>query len=87
MVNVLERVLNALDGDLIEVAHLPFVTSGRGDARHRQPDPGRLRRLVKDSEQQALQQALEMTQGNKARAARLLGIHRASLYRKLGRKP
>ncbi len=87
MVNVLERVLNALDGDLIEVAHLPFVTSGRGDARHRQADPGRLRRLVKDSEQQALQQALEMTQGNKARAARLLGIHRASLYRKLGRKP
>ncbi len=85
LVNVLERVLNALDGDVIEVAHLPFATADRGTPEG--PGPGELRRMMRGQEQQALEEALRLARGNKAKAARLLGIHRTSLYKKLGRRP
>jgi transcriptional regulator with PAS, ATPase and Fis domain len=84
LVNVLERILNALDGDVIDVTHLPFVSSKPASAV-RDADVGRLRRLLREHEDLAVQQALTLARGNKAEAARLLGIHRASLYRKLSR--
>ncbi len=84
LINVLERILNALDGDLIDVADLPFAgaSPSAGSDAH-----GQLRRRLADEEQQAVEDALEQAGGNKAKAARLLGIHRTSLYKKLGRRP
>jgi DNA-binding NtrC family response regulator len=84
LVNVLERILNALDGDIIDVTHLPFASAKPANAV-RGVDAGRLRRLLREHEDLAVQQALTLTRGNKAEAARVLGIHRASLYRKLSR--
>jgi len=85
LINVLERVLNALDGDLIEVAHLPFVLPDRSPVPRR-PEPGQLRRVLRHQEHLALVEALKLAEGNKSRAARLLGIHRTSLYKKLRRR-
>lgn len=85
MINVLERVLNALDGDLIDVAHFPFVLRDRASSRHG-TEAGRLRQMLRDQEHMAVQEALRLADGNKAKAARLLGIHRTSLYKKLGEK-
>ncbi len=84
LVNVLERILNALDGDVIDVTHLPFV-SAKSASAVRDTEVGRLRRLLREHKELAIQQALVLTGGNKAEAARVLGIHRASLYRKLAR--
>lgn len=81
LINVLERVLNALDGDLIDVAHLPFPGACPPLAGI---TTGELRRRVRDEERAAIEAALKRAQGNKAEAARLLGIHRTSLYKKLG---
>ena len=38
---------------------------------------------IPDSEKKAIAQALEATQGERARAAQLLGISRTTLYRKM----
>lgn len=83
LINVLERILNALDGDLIEVIHLPFAAPGQSPAL-RAGDVGQLRRMLQDQEQLAVHEALKLANGNKSKAARLLGIHRTSLYKKLG---
>ncbi len=84
VINVLERILNALEGDVIDVSHLPFVAS---DWVAIASSPGELRRMLQEHERAALQAALKLVGGNKVRAARLLGIHRTSLYKKLARKP
>lgn len=83
LVNVLERILNALDGDLIDVVHVPFAGTGPSPPG---PGTGQLRRRLRDEEQEAVEEALKQAEGNKAKAARLLGIHRTSLYKKLGRR-
>ncbi len=82
LINVLERVLNALDGDVIDATHLPFAAGGPPDDA---VGVGQLRQLLREQEQLAVQEALKLAGGNKARAARLLGIHRTSLYKKLDR--
>lgn len=84
LINLLERVLNAVEGDVIDVTHLPFVVSDQLSAA---TTAGQLRRMLREQEHLALQAALKLAQGNKAKAARLLGIHRTSLYKKLDRKP
>ena len=83
LINVLERILNALDGDVIDLEQLPFV----GGLPATEPAArGELRRRLRGEEQVAVDEALKQARGNKAKAARLLGIHRASLYKKLGRR-
>lgn len=83
LINVLERVLNSLEGSVIDVADLPFVVPYRTSTA---PSAGQLRRMLRDQEHVAVEEALKLAHGNKAKAARLLGIHRTSLYKKLGRK-
>ncbi|MGH7319822.1 MAG: sigma-54 interaction domain-containing protein [Candidatus Rokuibacteriota bacterium] len=86
LVNVLERILNALETDIIEVSHLPFAVTGPVSPV-RDADIGRLRGLLREHEHVAVREALTLAHGNKAKAARLLGIHRTSLYRKLSPRP
>ncbi len=46
---------------------------------------GGLPELVEEAEKQAILEALSAANGNKMRAAKLLGISRAGLYKKLKR--
>jgi DNA-binding NtrC family response regulator len=47
------------------------------------PRAGNLRRILAETERQVLQEALRAADGNKVKAARILGIHRTSLYEKM----
>jgi len=80
--NVLERTLSALDGDTIHLQDLPFYLQGS-----RLKKVENIRSSLKDvqvkTEKEAIRYALKETKNNKARAAKLLGIHRTLLYKKM----
>jgi PAS domain S-box-containing protein len=80
--NILERVLYSIDGDTIQVHHLPiFLRSMSGVSMKLQPTL--LRRLKEDTEKEALIHAIRISKDNKNKAAKLLGIHRTALYKKM----
>lgn len=85
LTNVLERASYAADEAQIEMEHLPLfllnIRGGRAPERQR----SNLRQAVREAEREAVLQALRMAKGNKAKAAKLLGIHRTGLYQKLER--
>ncbi|MGH8057210.1 MAG: helix-turn-helix domain-containing protein, partial [Candidatus Entotheonellia bacterium] len=68
---------------VIEPADLP--------PQFQQEDPGQAPRfpsfhlptVLAEAERQTLERALQQTQGNRSKAAQLLGLSRASFYRKL----
>jgi PAS domain S-box-containing protein len=80
--NILERILYSTDGGTIQVQHVPiFLQSmSRGSAKLQ---PTLLRRLKEDMEREALVHAIRVSKDNKNRAAKLLGIHRTALYKKM----
>jgi PAS domain S-box-containing protein len=85
LTNVLERASYAADGPQIEMEHLPlFLQDVRGE-RAGERRGSNLRLAVQEAERDAVLQALKMARGNKAKAAKLLGIHRTGLYQKLAR--
>lgn len=49
----------------------------------RRPEPIDLQRLLADIERELIERALRLARGNKARAARLLGLNRPRLYRRM----
>jgi len=85
--NVMERAVVLSKGTAIEKNHLPAdlfkKTSGTA------PDPGlppaerRPSASLKDEEKQIILSVLQSCGGNKTQAAKKLGIHYATLYRKL----
>ncbi|MDI6893645.1 MAG: sigma 54-interacting transcriptional regulator [Bacillota bacterium] len=90
--NAIERALNLELGDTLEAWHLPDAVAG-GPAL---PDPGRsgtahrfssapIRDTLREAESLAISRALEQAGGNKALAARLLGMSRSRLYEKIKR--
>jgi transcriptional regulator with PAS, ATPase and Fis domain len=79
--NAIERAYNLLDGGSIDPGHLP------DEIRLHAEPPGRLYlaptlRLT-DAEKGLIATALERAAGNRAQAAKLLGISRSTLYEKL----
>lgn len=82
--NVIERAVNVAEGENILLEDLPLylrdVESRRGKSVLRS-----LALEVAEAEQNAISKALKAAGGNKVRAAELLGIHRANLYRKMER--
>jgi transcriptional regulator with PAS, ATPase and Fis domain len=85
LTNVLERASYVADGNVIQIEHLPlFLREARG-ARAVDRRRSNLREALKETERDAVLQALNMAKGNKAKAAKLLGIHRTGLYQKLAR--
>ncbi len=92
--NALERALLLCDGREIRAEHLPGGDEpppGEPPAVHwRLPDldPARqysLKELLREPERMLLEAALRACGGNRERAARLLGINRATLFAKLKR--
>lgn len=79
--SVIERAFGLGAGDIISVADLPS-----GIKRHRyikHPKGPKTIPTLKESEVTLIQRALELTNGMKVPAARLLGIDKATLYRKI----
>ncbi len=82
--NVLERTLSALEGDSIETEDLPFyLNRGKGDKK--EGNAVSIREVRAGAEKRAILEALKASRNNKAEAARILGIHRTLLYKKIKR--
>ncbi len=75
--NVLERAVILEDGDTLNIDSLPFDMQQAGASNT--PSSFQLANV----EQMHIQKVMNYTKGNKAEAARLLGIGLATLYRKL----
>jgi transcriptional regulator with PAS, ATPase and Fis domain len=85
LANVLERASYAGESHQIEIEHLPLFLREARAGRTRDRRRSNLRDALKEVERDAVLQALLMAKGNKAKAAKLLGIHRTGLYQKLAR--
>lgn len=82
LANILERILYSLDGDTIEVRHLPIYLQQAGK-KTAQAATTSLKKILYEREKEALLQVLQHSQNNKNQVARLLGIHRTALYKKM----
>lgn len=83
--NVLERAVNMIDGDVLDVVHLPLYLRPTNQAAAPSDGATVIIQARADAERRAIKAALAAAGGNKAHAARLLGINRSWLYRKLQR--
>lgn len=77
---------DAAEGPLITPADLPkrlHYAAGAARRSRRSDEPIVLEKFLADVELELIQRALKQAKGNKARAARLLGMTRPRLYRRL----
>jgi len=86
--NVIERAFNLVEGDQIRMEHLPHYLVKNAvtnkETSGSPPVTGKsLPALLESVEKEALIHALKQTGGNKLQAAKLLGISRAWLYKKI----
>ncbi|MFD3450090.1 sigma-54 interaction domain-containing protein [Microbacteriaceae bacterium 4G12] len=90
--NGLERAMNVIEEGVIQVQHLPVYLQKRGMSDKQEELPvvyevqqecNLLQKVVEEVEKRTIMRVLEKTAGNRQEAASLLGIHRASLYRKM----
>ena len=84
--NVIERAVLLADEDVISPDLLGFSLNAqprRADASDMGTGTISLQQAVSDAEKRAIQRALAITQGNRTKAATLLGIGRRTLYDKL----
>jgi PAS domain S-box-containing protein len=77
--NAIEHALICCGGETVQPQHLPASVTGSAAAAPGGQEEGEA------SERAFLQWALEEAGGNRAEAARLLGIHRSTLWRRLQR--
>ena len=80
--NVLERVSSSLNGDTIHLCDLPFYFYNRHKTST-SPEHSSLKDVQKKAEKEAILYALESTNYNKVHTAKILGIHRTLLYKKM----
>lgn len=80
--NVLERAVHYTEHNRVDLSDLPRYLFQK-DKRPCRPPPEPLRNVQHSAEKEALRRALEAADFNKARASRILGIHRSLFYKKL----
>ncbi len=80
--NVLERTMSTLEADIIQLQHLPFYVY-RSHQKSPGTHPSPLKEVQTRTEKEIILSALRETNNNKARAAKMLGIHRTLLYKKM----
>lgn len=80
--NVLERTAFTIEGNHIDACDLPFYLS-RPVTIKPKGTQWSLQEVIVAAEREAVRKALEISGNNKARAAKLLGIHRTVLYKKM----
>jgi len=84
LVNALERASSMMEGDIIRIKDLPFYIRKNSKSPQKSHLTS-LKETQKRAEAEAIESALAQTGGNKAAAARLLGIHRTLMYKKIKR--
>lgn len=84
LTNVLERALSSTESEIIGLEDLPFYVRGERSKASNSSGTS-LWNLKAQAEREAILQALQVCGQNRARAARLLGIHRTLLYKKMRR--
>jgi transcriptional regulator with PAS, ATPase and Fis domain len=82
--NILERTLSLMDerDETIRVEHLPLFFRSLSVRSDRSPAKV-LKDLRATSEREAVLHAIQVANNNKNEAARILGIHRTALYKKM----
>jgi len=83
--NVVERALNICSGRRITVEHIPdnlLKRESTGKEAISAPN-ATLRLMTREAEKEQTIEALKLANGNKSQAARLLNIHRTTLYYRL----
>lgn len=80
--NIIERAVAICGGSQITAAHLPDDLRDRSQSQSFRNRDGRIRTL-EEHEEEYIRWVLDRASGNQSQAARLLGIDRVSLWRKL----
>jgi transcriptional regulator with PAS, ATPase and Fis domain len=80
--NVLERTMSALESNTIHLQDLPFYLY-RNSQKSAVKNRSSLKDLQARTEIETIHFALKESNNNKAKAARILGIHRTLLYKKM----
>jgi len=82
--NFIERVLNLAQGKIIYPEHLPeIINQGNKEDKKSENDNLTLNEIVARTEKRAIIEAIKNADGNRTKAAQVLGIHRTSLYHKI----
>ena len=86
--NVMEKASIIARGNMIMPEDLPEqIRHGddEGQGQNDTPLVGNLKQILEETEKKVIEDVLRSVQGNKSKAAEILGIHRTSLYDKLNR--
>jgi DNA-binding NtrC family response regulator len=81
--NAMERVAVMCRGGIVAASDLDFLASSAPDADENGGDDGHLSSAVERLERRLIAEALKESKGNRAEAARRLGIHRQLLHTKI----
>lgn len=80
--NFIERGVALTQGNMLDIQHLP-QNLGSISVRIYKPEMAATPATLKEQETEHILQALKVAEGNRTQAAKLLGIDRVSLWRKL----
>ena len=82
LLNVLERTLSSIETDTIRLLDLPFYLH-RTQKKSPQQNHTPIKEVQALAEKEAIRYALKESNNNKVKAAKMLGIHRTLLYKKM----
>ncbi len=81
--NYIERILIISDSDPIEPQSIEAVLAGVSSSTGGDKELSSLKQAVEDFEREYIEKAIAGAEGNIARAARILGLERSHLYKKM----